>query len=173
VTEQLASVAWDPGSCDARAFDSGASELDEWLKVHAANASARGLSRTFVWVNDAGLVRAYYALAAHKLSRDALPVPSARGMPREIPAILIAKLALDRSLQGRGLGAVLVADALRRVATAARLVGARLVVVDASNEDVVGFYARLGFARVPDSRRMIQRIDDLPDPRQGERSGAG
>ena len=146
-------------------FDSGVAELDDWLREHAAVASVRGLARTFVWVDAEGTVRAYYSLAAHKISRDTFSPASGRGMPREIPAILIAKLALDRSLQGQGMGAVLVVDAVQRVAAAARLVGARLVVVDAATDDVVGFYARLGFELIPGSRRMIQRIMDLPDPR--------
>ncbi|MFM8239694.1 MAG: GNAT family N-acetyltransferase [Actinomycetota bacterium] len=165
MTERYASVAWDPESHDARAFDSGVIDIDEWLRSQAAIASRRGLSRTFVWVESSAIVRAYYTLAAHKVSRDSLPPVSARGMPREIPAILVAKVALDRSLHGQGIGAALVADALRRGAFAARTVGARLAVVDPSTDDLVGFYARLGFSRIPGSRRMIQRIKDLPDPR--------
>ena len=172
MADRFASVGWDPDAHDAVGFDSGVAELDDWLRDYAAVASVRGLARTFVWIDGAGRVRAYYSLTAHKLSRDTLPSPSARGVPREIPAILIAKLALDRSLQSQGMGAALVADALQRVATAARLVGARLAVVDAMTDDVVGFYERLGFVLIPGSRRMAQRIEDLPYPREGARREA-
>lgn len=108
-----------------------------------------------------GRVVGYYALAAHKVAREQVPARVGRGGPVEIPAVLLARLALSIHLRGRGLGALLVADALERVVHATRTVGARLVVVDALSEKVAQFYEGLGFRRIPDSLLLVQRVSDV------------
>lgn len=123
-------------------------------------AATRGTALTWVWVQR-GEVVGYYALAAHKVARDEVPAAVGRGGPREIPAVLLAKLALDRRLRGRNLGEVLVADALTRVIAATQSVAARLVVVDALTERVARFYESLGFTRIPDSLLLVQRVRDI------------
>lgn len=104
---------------------------------------------------------AYYALAAHKVARDVVPPRLGRGGPAEIPAVLLARLALRQDLRGQGLGRSLVADALERVVTATQIVGARLVVVDAIAEPVARLYETLGFRRVPGSLTLVQKISDI------------
>ena len=103
----------------------------------------------------------YYALAAHKIVRDQVPAGIGRGGPAEIPAVLLARLALAQHLRGQGLGSVHVADALERVVEASRIVGARLVVVDATAEPVARFYETLGFRRVPGCMMLVQRISEV------------
>lgn len=110
----------------------------------------------------------YYALAAHKLARDAIPSKVGRGGPVEIPAVLLARLALSESLRGQGLGAVLVADALQRVVDATQTVAARLVVVDALHERVAQFYEALGFRRIPSRFFLVQKIADIEVALRGE-----
>lgn len=114
-----------------------------------------------MWVDAAGRVVGYYALAAHKVARDDVPRAVGRGGPAEIPAVLLARLALTYSLRGQGLGELLVADALARVIDATRTVGARVVVVDALHHSVAGFYERLGFRRVPGSLVLVQKVADI------------
>jgi GNAT superfamily N-acetyltransferase len=161
VGEPVRSEPYDPSQHDASGFDSGEPSLDVWLREQAPAAARRGLARTWVWVDVQGRVIAYYALAAHKVARQEVPSRLGRGGPAEIPAVLLAKLALSRPLHGQGLGPVLVADALKRVVEAIRLVAARLVVVDALNDDVARFYETLGFRRVPGALRLVQRIADI------------
>lgn len=103
----------------------------------------------------------YYALSAHKVVRADVPTAVGRGGPREIPSVLLAKLALDQRLRGRGLGEVLVADALTRVVAATQNVAARLVVVDALSERVARFYEGLGFTWVSGSLLLVQRVRDI------------
>ena len=103
----------------------------------------------------------YYALAAHKIAREQIPTRIGRGGPAEIPAILLARLALDLRLRGRGWGAVLVADALERIVTVTQTVGARVVVVEALTEPVAQFYETLGFRRIPGSLRLVQKVADI------------
>lgn len=103
----------------------------------------------------------YYALAAHKVAREDVPGKVGRGGPIEIPAVLLARLALSESLRGQGLGPILVADALQRVVHATQSVAARLVVVDALHERVAQFYETLGFRRIPASMLLVQKVADI------------
>jgi predicted GNAT family N-acyltransferase len=161
VTERFVSQRLDPDRHDAGAFRSGESALDDWLRDHAATEDRRGHSRTWVLVDKHGRVVAYYTLSAHKLAREAVPTKIARGGPQEIPATLIGKLALSADLRGRGLGALLLADALERVVIASRQVAVKLVVVDALHEQVAAWYERLGFVRMPGSLVLVQRVRDI------------
>ena len=78
-----------------------------------------------------------------------------RGMPDEVPLLLIGRLAVDRDFQGLGLGTDLLIDALRRCVAAADIVGARGVVAHAIDDDAVRFYERHGFARSPLGERVM------------------
>lgn len=132
-----------------------------WLRDHALASAKRGTARTWVWSDATGKVAGYYALAAHKVAREQVPNRAGRGGPQEIPSVLLARLALSRELRGRGLGPVLVADALMRVVEATHTVAARLVVVDALHERVARFYESLGFSRIPDSLMLVQKVADI------------
>jgi GNAT superfamily N-acetyltransferase len=107
------------------------------------------------------VVLAYYSLTAHLLQREELPRSIGRGGPRQIPTVLLARLALEHSLQGEGLGGALLADALRRVLAATETVAARFVVVDALDEDVASFYEHHGFRRIPETLRLLQKLADI------------
>ena len=151
----------DPERHQVASFVCGEESLDTWLREQAVPATARRTARTWVWVDENGAVVGYYALAAHKVARGDVPPRMARGGPGEIPAVLLARLALSESLRGRGLGEVLVADALERIVDATRTVAARFVVVDALHERVARFYESLGFRRVPDSLLLVQKVADI------------
>lgn len=114
-----------------------------------------------MWVGEDRAVVGYYALAAHRVARADVPSRVGRGGPVEIPAVLLARLALSESLRAQGLGVVLVADALQRVVDATHTVAARLVVVDALHERVASFYEALGFRRIPGSLLLVQKIADV------------
>jgi GNAT superfamily N-acetyltransferase len=141
-------------------FDSGKPGLDDWLRQHALSTEARRTGRTFVWQQELHVV-AYYTVAAHLIVRDDLPKALGRGNPSHIPAVLLARLALDKTLHGQGLGGVLLADALARIVDATRTVAARFVVVDAIDEAAGGFYVHHGFRPIPDALRLIAKIGDL------------
>lgn len=151
----------DPDRHDLAGFSCGEPSLDLWLREQAVAATARRTARTWVWTDHSGAVVGYYALAAHKVARDDVPARVGRGGPVEIPAVLLARLALDHLLRGHNLGEVLVADALSRIVHATQTVAARLVVVDALHEPVAAFYERLGFRRIPNSLLLVQKITDI------------
>ena len=155
------SVPLDPEQHDVQGFTCGEATLDNWLREQAVPATARRTARTWVWLDQNGAVVGYYALAAHKVAREEVPTNVGRGGPIEIPAVLLARLALSESLRGHGLGEVLVADALARIIDATQTVAARLVVVDALHERVAQFYESLGFRRIPGSLLLVQKLSDI------------
>jgi hypothetical protein len=158
------SEALDPARHDLGALNCGEPELDVWLREQAAGAEARRVARTFVWVDteaNPDLVIGYYSLTGHRLVRDVLPKSIGRGSPTEIPAVLLARLALDQSRHGAGAGGALLADALGRIVVATQTVAARFVVVDALHEHAATFYEHYGFRRISDTLRLVQKLSDI------------
>ena len=118
-------------------------------------------AQTFVWVEDNRII-AYYALAGHKLIRGDLPKRIARGGPQEIPAVMLGKLALHHSLHHQGLGEQLLLDAFGRDSAATQTVAARLVVVDAIDEEAARFYRRYGFVDCDSPEdRLVMKISEI------------
>ncbi len=144
---------------DLKSFDCGHDVLNAWLHDHARRARGQG-TRTYLLIEDnAEAVVGYFALAPHLVGRDELPRGVGRGAPSLIPAILLAKLALDTQLQGQGLGAELLTHALSTTIEAARAAGGRLVVVDAVDEEAASFYRAHDFQPSPaDPQRLIMKL---------------
>ena len=142
-----------------QAFDCRHDALNSWLLQHAGHATGQG-TRTYLLVEQAtGAVVGYFALSPHLLERDDAPPSVRRGAPRRIPAVLLAKLALDKSVQGQGLGGELLIHALTTIVAAARAAGGRLVVVDAVDESAARFYLAHDFKASPtDPRRLIMKL---------------
>ena len=137
---------------DRSQFDCGHAVLNEWLRTKAGQFERRDLSRTFVATRPGmSVVLGYYALATHRVTRDALPTDESRGLPKlDIPVVLLGRLAVDLGVQGQGLGAFLLVDALRRAVHISEQIGVRAVEVDAINEAASRFYAKFGFRQLLD-----------------------
>lgn len=144
---------------DLEQFDCGKEPLDEWLKHHARSAAGRG-TRTYVLVDvTAGPVVAYCAIAPHLIEREAMPRRTGRGAPRQIPAILLAKLAVDQHIHGRGLGRELLVRTLELIVETAKRAGGKVVVVDAIDDEAAAFYEHHDFERLPgDAHRLVMKI---------------
>lgn len=95
--------------------------------------------------------------------RAEAPAKLVRGLPAyPVGMVLLARLAVDRQQQGKGLGSLLLAEALRKAVAAGEAAAARLIVVDAIDEDAAHFYERHGFVRVPEhSLRLYRRMKDV------------
>ena len=137
-------------SHDNRSFDCGKPSLNDFLKLHALDKQNAKLSRTYV-VTEGATVIGYYTLAHIAVRQDQAPKKLGRGMPDSIPAILMARFAVDKRYQGQGLGRSLFTDAIRRTWAVIESGAApvRLFVVDAMDEEAKAFY---------------QRFDMLPSP---------
>lgn len=146
---------------NAEAFSSGVESLDNWLKRRALKNQAIGASRTFV-VCDEHRVLAYYALASSAIMVDAAPGRFRRNMPDPIPVVVLGRLAVDRSQQGRGFGRALVQDAGRRVIQAADTIGIRGLLVHALSAEAKAFYERVGMESSPlDPMTLMVTLADL------------
>jgi GNAT superfamily N-acetyltransferase len=148
-------------SHDVTGFTCGNEALDQWLHHHAATAQAKRTSVTYVWTNSEGRVAAYYSLAPHLIENAGLPRRLGRGDPRQIPAILLARLALSTELRGTGLGGILLHDALSRAVAASQQAGGRYVVVDAIDENARQFYEHYGFTATPRPDRLVRKVSDI------------
>lgn len=142
-------------------FDCGVASLNIWLARHARTASAAGSAQTFVVTDESqgGRVVGYYALAVASITHAEATERAAKGMPRhEIPALLLARLAVDGSVQGKGIGAFLLRDAMTRTIAVSEEAGVRLMLVHAINEDARRFYERFGFKSSPTDAVNLQMI---------------
>jgi GNAT superfamily N-acetyltransferase len=133
---------------EVSAFDSGVPELDDWLRKRALANEETGASRTYV-VCAGGRVVGYYALARGGVAQVLAPGRVRRNMPDPVPVMILGRLAVDRSWQGRNLGASLLRDAVVRTVQAAEIGGIRAILVDAISEDAKRFYERNGFRVSP------------------------
>lgn len=160
------SHVFQPGQHHCRAFACGEPELDAWLRDKAADAARARVAQTFVWLDDGfgqDSVVAYYALSAHAVPRIEAPSRIGRGVPDPVPAALIGKLALDVRLYEKGLGEVLLVDALQRIVEASSEGPAVwAIVLDAASDAGRRLYAKMGFVVAPNRPdRMLIRTETV------------
>ena len=135
---------------DRSSFSCGKPDLDDWLKTQAGQQERANNTRTFLAVEGLKVI-GYYATTTYRLGLD--EVAAMYGVGRRtypIPALLLARLAVDAGSQGGGVGSRLLLHALRQIAAASRHVGFEVVVVHAIDKDAVAFYAQRGFSRFED-----------------------
>jgi GNAT superfamily N-acetyltransferase len=146
---------------DRTGFDSGSSALDRYFQTQASQDLRRRIATCFVAVScETREIAGYYTLTATSIALTELPSAVTKKLPRYpvVPAALLGRLAVARSYQGRGLGGVLLVDALKRSARAE--MGVFAMVVDAKDLTAQRFYEHYGFTLLPgDSRRLFLSID--------------
>lgn len=131
-------------------FSSGVVALDEYLSKHALANSQAGTARTFVAAIDSHIVVGYYSLAAAQVIFTDAPARLQKGAPRHpIPVVLLARLAVARNEQGRGLGSALLKDAIGRTLAAAEGIGVRALLVHAKDAAAKAFYEQYDFEALP------------------------
>ena len=139
--------------------------LDEWLKRHARAAHASDSARVHVaTLEDGETVVGYYALAAAQVAAEDATARALKGQPRArpVPAILLARLAVDREHQGAGLGRSLLQDVLLRCVDAAEAIGARVLLVHAKHDTAKDWYLKHGFEESPtDPLHLLMLLKDV------------
>lgn len=142
-------------------FDSGEGSLDVWLVRHARPAAGAGSAKTYVVSDEEqeGRVVGYHALTGAAVENKDATKRAAKGMGQyQISAVLLSRLAVDQSVKGKGLGALLLQDAMRRAVSVSEEVGIRLLLAHALNETAAKFYARFGFEESPTDPMNMQLI---------------
>ena len=141
------------GHHDRRSFACGKPALDDFLRRTARQHLDKGVSRTFVLVDDQSpeKILGFFALSICEVDIVKLPPKWRKKYPRRIPGAKLARLAVDERQQDKGYGAALLHEAMRRVALGAEQLGVAAVFVDAKDEEARSYYQRFGFLSLPEN----------------------
>jgi GNAT superfamily N-acetyltransferase len=143
-------------------FDCGKEDLNRFLTRQAWNNQQAHSAQTYVLAKDLRVL-GYYSLAAGAVTHDEATERVKKGLARHpIPVILLARLAVDVSIHGKGVGSALLKDALMRTAQAADTIGARALLVHAKDESAKAFYQHFTFETSPsDPYHLLLITKDL------------
>ena len=145
---------------DLSSFTCGEPCLDQWLLRRAMTNQTAGASRTYVIVENEKII-GYYCLATGAVAQAFATGRVRRNMPDPVPVMVLGRLAVNVSHQGRGLGMALLRDAILRTLQAADIAGCRALLVHALHEKAAAFYASAGFQPSPvDPLVYMLRLDD-------------
>jgi GNAT superfamily N-acetyltransferase len=145
-------------SHDRKAFDCGNADLNFFLQRYARQSHDAGGAKTFLAIDDGDgrTIHGFYSLAPAELKFEATPPLMRRGLAQhDVPGFRLARLAIDRRQQGRGLGGQLLAAAARRCLRAASEVGGVILIIDAKNERVAAWYASYGAVGLKDAPNTL------------------
>jgi GNAT superfamily N-acetyltransferase len=143
---------------DASGFESGSPALDRYIKAYALASQRANVAQTYVAAATERIV-GYHTLVVGSVTYEGAPQRMTKGAPRHpVPIMLLARLAVDISWQGKGLGAALIVDAMRRVLQVADIAGVRAMAVHAKDENARRFYEHLGFEPFPDQPLTLYRL---------------
>lgn len=143
---------------DRAGFRCGETSLDDYIRKQARQDVKRRISRVFVATQpeQPTVIVGYYTLSALSIDLSQLPEDLARKLPRHpIPAALLGRLAVSYAAQGRGIGRILLADALKRTLAVSNEIAIHAMVVDAIDEGAQRFYERYGFTPLSTKARRL------------------
>jgi GNAT superfamily N-acetyltransferase len=137
-----------------KSFDCGNSVLNEYLKLYARKNDISGIGKTFLALDEDGKVSGYITLSNAQIERNKLP--DALKLPRyPIPALRIGKLAVDKAVQGKGIGSWLLFKSFEQVIRIAELSAVYVVIVNAIDGNARNFYLKYGFLPLQDSELSL------------------
>jgi len=147
---------------ETSAFDCGNAALNMYIGRFALASQSSGSARTYVALRGARVV-GFYSLAAASADIQRVSTRVAKGQPRHpVPLTLLARLAVDATEQGRGLGEALLKDAIKRYLQAQSILGSRALLAHAKDAQGAAFYARYGFESSPtDTLHMYLLSKDM------------
>lgn len=134
-------------SIDTANFHCGSAQLDNYIRRYASQDVRRNVARVFIAtpVNHPQQLAGFFTLSAGSVNCSSLPAALAKKLPRyPIPVALIGRLAVGKQFQGKGLGAILLADACQKVAQASTVLAVAGIIVDAKDDVAAAFYAHFG-----------------------------
>jgi GNAT superfamily N-acetyltransferase len=153
---------------DLSAFASSEPTLDDWLRRRARANQASGASRTYVLARGEQVV-GYYSLAAGAIAVSEAPGRVRRNMPDPIPMAVLGRLAIDTQWQSKGLGRLLLRDAVLRTSQAGDIIGVRGILVHALSPAAKRFYEANGFRESPaNPMALVASLQDVAAVLRGE-----
>lgn len=148
-------------------FECGKEMLDNYFHNQASQDIKRKLSVCFVWEDvESDLIQGYYTLSNNSIPLDIIPEKWKEKLPKSygfIPTTLLGRLAVDKRFQGKGVGAVLLVDALKRSYEVSENIGSYAVIVDPLDREAERFYEKYGFIKLPDSGKMFIAMKTLKE----------
>jgi GNAT superfamily N-acetyltransferase len=139
-------------------FSCGYDLLDNYLKRQANQDIKRKLSSCNVLIDEQNIVKGYYTLSANSIRRDDLPEDLSKKLPPsyvDLPVVLLGRIAIDKSMQGKGFGEILLFDALKKCLDLSDEMGILAVIVDPIDDKAISFYKSYGFVQLPTSNKMF------------------
>lgn len=150
---------------DKKEFNCGKELLNNYIQNQAGQDIKRKLSACFVFSdNETNLIQGYYTLSNNSIPLSQFPIQIQKKLPKSytsIPTTLLGRLAIDIKSQGKGIGKILLIDALKRSYELSKEIGSFAVVVDPIDEEAENFYEKYGFIKLPDSGKMLIAINTL------------
>ena len=140
-------------------FDCGKELLNNYLKTQAGQDIKRKLAACFVLSeNGTNHIQGYYTLSNNSIPLSSFPEQIQKRLLKSytsIPTTLLGRLAIDKKYQGKGIGKILLIDALKRSYEISQEIGSFAVVVDPIDEGAEKFYSKYDFIKLPDSEKMF------------------
>lgn len=150
---------------DRQGFNGGVASLDNYIRKQASQDVKRRVSRVFVAtaVGRPDVIVDYYRLSFLSIELSQLPEALSRKLPRHpVPAALIGRLAVNQSVQGHGIGRMLLADAIKGTLAVSDAIAIYAMVVDAIDEAAQQFYEQYGFSlHSSESRRLFLPLNSI------------
>ncbi len=148
-------------------FDCGKGHLNDYLKTQAGQDVKRKLSVCFVLAdNETKVIQGYYTLSNSSIPLSSFSEQIQKKLPKSyksIPTTLLGRLAIDKKYQGKGIGKVLLIDALKRSYGISYEIGSFGIIVDPIDDEAKGFYQKYDFIELPDSGKMFIATQTLKE----------
>ena len=148
-------------------FDCGNELLNSYLKDQASQDVKRKLSACFILIdNETKSIQGYYTLSNNSIPLSCFSEQVQNKLPKSytsIPTTLLGRLAIDKKFQGKGIGKILLIDALKRSYEISKTIGSFGIIVDPIDNDAKSFYQRYDFIELPDSKKMFIATKTLKD----------
>ncbi len=146
-------------SHDRDGFDCGVAPLNQFLKQTARQHAERGISRTFVLVDDAAAVPqpilGFFALNICQIKSESLATPQSAKLPRDVPGVRLGRLAVAKACQRQGIGTTLLVAAMHKFMEIFNTAGGIGLFVDAKDQDAKRFYEQFGFVPMPSNELQL------------------
>ena len=147
-----------------KSFNCGQDDLNKFIKQYASQHQKSGTSKSYVAVDHEDTVTGFYCLSSTSIGFELIDPKLTKRLPRyPLACVVIGRFAVDQSVQGQGIGKLLLAHALRQVSKVAQIIGVNFVVIHAKDQKAKAFYQRFGFiALTTHPLTLIFPVSEIP-----------